>query len=169
MNRDRVEEILNRPYRRVLVPDALSGGVTATIPEFPGCIAEGASTADALENLERVARSWVESLLSRGLDVPSPMESRDYSGRFPLRLPRSLHERAAQIATEDGVSLNTFLIMTIAERLGLRQATAKTEGLLHEAVQQLKILEVGLQKFDRPSNLTVDPALVQEGVAAGKQ
>ena len=77
MNMDSVEEILRRPYRRVLIPDPEAGAVTAIIPEFPGCIAEGATTMEALENLERAAHSWVESLVSRGVDVPLPAEWRD--------------------------------------------------------------------------------------------
>ena len=157
MNRDRVEEILSRPYQKVLVRDAESGVITATIAEFPGCVAEGTSPSEAYDNLERIAHSWVESLVSRGLEVPLPKEERDYSGRIALRLPLSLHERAVQLAEEDGVSLNTFLVTAIAERVGVRQANSKAEDFLRRAVH---LLEIGLQQSDKPSNLTVDAAVI---------
>lgn len=120
------DEILKRPYRRVLVPDPDSGACTAMIAEFPGCIAEGESPAEALANLERIGMAWVESLLARGVPIPSLVEGREYSGRFALRLPRSLHESAARLAEEDGVSLNTFLISAIAERIGRAHAPGAT-------------------------------------------
>jgi predicted RNase H-like HicB family nuclease len=128
-----IETILKRPYRRILVPDPESGIVTATIPEFPGCIAEGDSASKALVNLERVAQSWVQSLLSRGVNIPEPLGERDFSGRFPLRLPISLHERIAEMAEQDGVSLNTFIVTVLSERAGFRHA----EDSFRQALKQL--------------------------------
>ena len=138
MASEKAQEILRRPYRRVLVPDPESGFATATIPEFPGCIAEGESEAEALENLRLAATAWVESALSRDMEVPPPSEEREYSGRFPLRLPRTLHQRIARAAEEDGISLNAFIVMVLAERVGLRAANRQTEEFLRSEVEQLR-------------------------------
>ncbi|MEY2925786.1 MAG: hypothetical protein RL367_263 [Pseudomonadota bacterium] len=37
---------------------------------------------------------------------------------FPLRLPLSLRTRIEKLAAADGVSLNQFIAMTLAEKLG---------------------------------------------------
>jgi len=33
----------------------------AEMPEFPGCVADGKTPRDALENIEVVARGWIET------------------------------------------------------------------------------------------------------------
>jgi hypothetical protein len=37
---------------------------------------------------------------------------------FPLRLPKSLKAVAEQLAKEDGISLNQFIAITLAEKVG---------------------------------------------------
>lgn len=110
-------EYLKKPYGRLLVPEE-EGGYRAEIVEFPGCFAEGESAAEAASNLEEAALSWLEATLAKGQTIPEPMEELDYSGKLVVRLPRSLHRRAAFAATRDGVSLNQFIVSSIAEQVG---------------------------------------------------
>ncbi|CAL1242115.1 toxin-antitoxin system HicB family antitoxin [Candidatus Methylocalor cossyra] len=44
---------------------------------------------------------------------------------FPLRLLPSLAEQLKRIATEEGVSVNTYINVAIAEKLAVRQAAAE--------------------------------------------
>ena len=44
----------------------------AEVPELPGCIADGPSKAEALSNVEQVAREWIEIAQSLGRDIPQP-------------------------------------------------------------------------------------------------
>src|SRR5436305_3227629 len=111
-------ELLKRPYTRVLIPDEESGTFTAQIIEFPGCIAQGATPAEAYERLEAVAESWIEAALEMQQEIPAPASDIQFSGRFALRLPRSLHRQAAQIAELEGGSLNQFIVTAIAEKVG---------------------------------------------------
>ena len=69
---EEIRSILRQPYRRVLVPDE-EAGFTAFIQEFPGCIAEGDTPAEAYANLERAAESWLEGVIERGFVVPSSL------------------------------------------------------------------------------------------------
>lgn len=64
---------LKRPYRRVLIPDEESGTITAWIEEFPGCIAQGDTPAEAYRRLEAAAESWVEAALEMGQSIPPPL------------------------------------------------------------------------------------------------
>ena len=111
-------EYLKRPYGRLLVPDEDEGGYRAEIIEFPGCFAEGETAAEAVAHLEDAAFSWLESSLAKGHTIPEPMEETDYSGKFVVRLPKSLHRYAAFAANREGVSLNQFAVSSIAERVG---------------------------------------------------
>jgi predicted RNase H-like HicB family nuclease len=111
------EEYLKKPYGRLLVPEE-DGTYRAEIIEFPGCFAVGETPAEAAENLENAAASWLKSTIAKGRHVPEPMDENDYSGKLVLRLPKSLHKRAAYAANREGVSLNQFIVSSIAEHVG---------------------------------------------------
>lgn len=111
-------DYLKAPYSRILIPDDETGTYTAKIAEFPGCVAQGDSPEEAYQNLEAAAESWIEELLGMGEGVPEPAASNSYSGRVALRLPKSLHRNAAQLAEREGTSLNQFLVAAVAERVG---------------------------------------------------
>jgi predicted RNase H-like HicB family nuclease len=111
------QDYLSQPYARILTPNG-AGGYTAEILEFPGCVTEGGTPDEAMRNLEEAAVSWIEGTLAQGNEIPEPMENIGYSGKFPLRLPRSLHREAARMAALDNVSVNTFIVTAIAARVG---------------------------------------------------
>jgi antitoxin HicB len=109
---------LKKPYTRALIPDEESGTFTARIIEFSGCVAEGATASEAYERLEAAAESWIEAALEMGQAIPLPAADVRFGGRFALRLPRSLHRAAAQLADLEGVSLNQLIVSTVAEKVG---------------------------------------------------
>ncbi len=49
------------------------------------------------------------------------------SGRFGLRMPQSLHQKAALLAERDGVDLNLFINVSIARYLGMLEAMDNVE------------------------------------------
>ncbi|AHX13364.1 antitoxin HicB [Dyella jiangningensis] len=116
--------ILAKPYARRLTPDE-SGGYTATIQEFPGCIAEGDTPNEALNNLEDAAASWIQAQLALGQTVPEPLALYGYSGKIALRIPRGLHKRVAEMAQSDGVSVNQFLTNALATFVGAKSVADK--------------------------------------------
>lgn len=118
MKKNQAREYLRQPYTRVLIPDEESGTFTAQIVEFPGCIAQGANPAEAYERLEIAAESWIDGALEMQQDIPPPAAGVQFSGRFALRLPRSLHRQAAQLAELECTSLNQFIVSTLAEKVG---------------------------------------------------
>lgn len=117
-NNKTTRELLKQPYARVLIPDPESGTYTAQIQEFPGCISQGNTPSEAYRNLESVAEGWIRAALESGLEVPAPGITQAYGGKIALRLPKTLHARAAQLAEREGVSLNQFLLDAIAQRVG---------------------------------------------------
>ena len=120
-------EILQRPYSRILISQ--DQGFTAEILEFPGCFAEGNSADDANANVEAAAESWIIACLDMGKPIPDPLVDYEGSGKFALRLPRSLYGRAAKAAARDGVSLNQFITHAVAEKLGAATAAVQQPGL----------------------------------------
>lgn len=130
---EQAKGILARPYARRLTPDE-SGGYTATIQEFPGCIADGDSPNEALTNLEAAALSWIEAQLSLNQPIPEPIALHGYSGKIALRIPRGLHKRVAEMASSDGVSINQFLTNALATFVGAKSVANKLVEELRPAL-----------------------------------
>lgn len=116
----RVRQILNKPYGRILIPDD-DGTYTAEILEFPGCYGEGDTAADAINDLEQAAASWIEAAIKQGQGIPAPLDSCEYSGKINLRLPKSIHKQAVRFAERDDISLNQFFLSAIAARIGAEE------------------------------------------------
>jgi antitoxin HicB len=132
------KDILRLPYQRVLIPDDESGTFTAMITEFPGCIAQGDSPSEAYKLLEETAESWLEGAMESGMPIPEPVTEQEYSGRIVLRMPRSTHRRAVNAALQDGVSLNTFLVNALAERLGQQSVRRELIAMREELLQAIQ-------------------------------
>lgn len=110
---------LKQPYARLVVPET-DGTFRAEVLEFPGCIATGDTASQALAALKEAAKDWLIAALERGQNIPDPVEYSEFSGRLALRLPKSLHRKAAMIAEREGVSLNQFILAGLAEYVGER-------------------------------------------------
>ncbi len=119
---DKAVSYLRQPYARVMIPES-DGTYRGEILEFPGCIATGDTPAETLDALEEVAAEWLEAALERGQPIPEPVENTEFSGRLVLRMPKSLHKKATRIAERDGVSLNQFIVMSLAEQIGEQART----------------------------------------------
>ena len=134
MTSDFVADRLRRPYARIIMPDD-QGRYAAKIAEFPGCFAEGDTPEEAYRNLERAAESWVASALEQGMEIPGPSATQGYSGMIRLRVPKSIHKRAAEYARQDGVSLNQFFVSAIAHRVGAEDFLSTLADRLAEVGQ----------------------------------
>ena len=115
----RVAELLNRPYRREIVPET-DGTWMASAPELKGCITSGDTPAQALTMLEDAMAAWLATALELGRRVPEPSDTtgREYSGRFNLRLPTDLHRQLAERAARNKSSLNEYCVYLLAEGVG---------------------------------------------------
>lgn len=135
-----VSHYLRRPYARIIIPDD-GGRYAAQILEFPGCFSDGESPEEAYSNLEEAAENWIESARAQGFPVPPPFATQGYSGTISLRLPKSIHRRAAELAQRDGVSLNQFLVGAIAHRLGMEDVGATIASKLDDRIDRLQATE----------------------------
>lgn len=111
------------PYTVVLRPDE-EGDVVARIAELPGCAAHGKTQAAALENLQEAQRLWIQDAIEAGDTVPTPETEAESlpSGKWVQRVPRSLHQRLAQMAKKENVSLNQLVTSMLSESVAGRTA-----------------------------------------------
>jgi len=66
------------------------------------------------------ASQRIDELIDRLPDPPVGPQRRDYSGKFNVRVPRSLHAALASEAEAEGVSLNQLVVAKLALHLQTR-------------------------------------------------
>ena len=58
-------------YTAIFEPDEEKGGYTVTIPSLPGCISEGDTFEEALENIQEAASLYLEVMGKHKEEIPT--------------------------------------------------------------------------------------------------
>lgn len=87
----------------------------AKVLELDGCHSHGDTPEEAHRNLQEAMAGYIEVKLEYGDPIPEPVKEADYSGRFVVRLPKSLHQRLAIEADREGISLNQYVIYKLSK------------------------------------------------------
>ena len=116
MSEKDLEYYLHLPYRIEIYPDG--EGYTAAIPDLPGCLTFGDSLQEVLDLIGDAKAGWLELAIENGQPIPEPtLPVGDYSGKFTVRLPRSLHRRLVERAKTEGISLNQLVNVALTEAI----------------------------------------------------
>lgn len=102
---------LRYPVRVIQYED---GTYFAEIPDLPGCMTEADTIDEVFEMIEDAKRGWIEVGLERGLEIPLPETEKEFSGKFIVRVPKSLHAYLSRKSSEEGVSLNHYVSLLLA-------------------------------------------------------
>lgn len=129
--RGSLEFYLDQKYPVTLYPDH-DGGYVAEIKDLPGCMTQGETAEEALAEVEDVRILWIETAYEYGDNIPLPSTETQYSGKTLLRMPRSLHQKLAEGAEREGVSLNQYIISLLSEA-----SATKTIEPLKEKVEAI--------------------------------
>jgi antitoxin HicB len=100
-------------YHKRLYQDD-EGDWIVEIDDLPGLMADGKTPDEAIANSREAMRSWMESRISAGLDIPEPSIAENYSGRILLRMPKYIHRRLAIQAQQEGSSLNQYILSLLS-------------------------------------------------------
>jgi len=120
-----VEEYLRLPYT-IQLRQYEDGTFFADVAELPGCMTEADTAEEAVETIREAMAGWIEVALSEGLPIPEPAGEPEYSGRFLVRTPRSLHRDLVRRARAEGASLNQFVVTTLSRALGGRGESSRS-------------------------------------------
>ena len=104
------------PYNFMVqhVKDEGGGYYFSRVLELDGCHSDGATREEALESLREAMEGWIETKLEFGDAIPEPTSQNNYSGKFVIRLPKSLHQRLSVEAESEGVSLNQYALYKLS-------------------------------------------------------
>ncbi len=59
-------------YEVILYWSETDNAYIAEVPELAGCMADGVSRIDALQNAETVIEEWIETAKELGREIPTP-------------------------------------------------------------------------------------------------
>jgi len=66
-----LQDYLYLTYPITLYPEP-DGGYTVMITDLPGCISQGDTIDEAVNNIEDAKKSWIETAWQYGDSIPSP-------------------------------------------------------------------------------------------------
>ncbi len=89
--------------------------------EFVGLCAEfsklswlAESPQAALKGICSLVSDCTKDMIENGEDIPKPIATRQYSGKFMVRIPPGVHRQLVTEAAESGVSLNRLASAKLA-------------------------------------------------------
>jgi antitoxin HicB len=93
------------------------GGFLIEFPDLPGCMSDGETIGEAIENGKDAIQAWLEAANEINRPIPNPGELEGQSGKWVQRVPKSIHLRLVNRAKDENVSLNTLVITMLTESL----------------------------------------------------
>ena len=83
--------------------------------EFPSLSWLAATQEDAFQGVRQLVAEIVADMVENREKAPEPISTRKYSGKFMVRIPPEIHRKLAEIAAEEGVSINRLVSARLAK------------------------------------------------------
>ena len=111
-----IKEYMELPYTKLIkeINDESGHYFHGCILELDGCHSTGDTLDELMESLGEAMEGYLEVKIEKGLPIPMPQQDDNYSGKFLVRLPKSLHKRLSIEASNEGVSLNQWACYKLA-------------------------------------------------------
>ena len=111
-----VKDYLKLPYTRIVTEMNDENGhyFYGIIMELDGCQSTGDTVEKMYDNLNEAMEGYIEVKLANNILIPLPEKTEDFSGKFNVRLPKTLHQRLVIEANNEGVSLNQLVIYKLS-------------------------------------------------------
>lgn len=77
--------------------------------EFPSLSWLDESQELALKGIRALVADTVKDMKESREKIPEPFSTRRYSGKFMVRIPPEVHRKLAELAVEEGVSINRLV------------------------------------------------------------
>jgi len=83
--------------------------------EFPSLSWPAPTSEEALKGIRSVVEECILDMVRNNEDIPVPISTRRYSGKFMVRVPPEIHRHLAVEAAESRVSLNRLVSVKLAQ------------------------------------------------------
>lgn len=112
----KVKNYMKLPYNYIIqhVEDESGKYYYAKVLELDGCQSTGETFEEAYNNLKEAMEGWIETKIENGFEIPMPVGYEDFSGKFIVRIPKSLHYKLTIEAKQEGISLNQYALYKLS-------------------------------------------------------
>lgn len=94
------------------------GGYLVTVPDLPGCMADGATPEEAIAEARDAIKSWLATARKFGDPIPEPGDLASCNGTLTLRIPVDLHRRLKIWSMANKTPMNQGAAYLLAHGLG---------------------------------------------------
>jgi antitoxin HicB len=111
-----LSQMNSRDYPLELRPlsPADGGGWLVTFPDLPGCMADGETPEQAIQEGWDAAAAWLAVAAQYHDPIPAP--SQDFeSSQAITRIPKQLHHQLETCARQKGVNVNALVVELLTE------------------------------------------------------
>lgn len=112
------KDYLEKPYTRIIqeMNDESGHYFYGKVLELDGCQSTGDTLDELYQGLNEALEGYIEVRLENNMSIPEPIGNEDdFSGKFLVRIPKSLHHKLNVEATKEGVSLNQLALYKLAQ------------------------------------------------------
>lgn len=119
-------ELEKYPFEIRTLTKEEGGGFLISYPDFNECVSDGETIEEAIENGRDALKGLIMTLQELGKPIPEPYSAHKYkeidaSGKFVLRLTKTLHAKLIKLAKKENVSMNLLAASLIAEGIGRKE------------------------------------------------
>jgi len=107
----------NLPYTFIIDWSEADSCFLGSITELERNMTCGQTREEVLSNLKEALVSYVTTSLENNMEIPEPLNIKDFKGNITYRTSKERHYRLAKQAKLYGKSINAFIDEAIAEKL----------------------------------------------------
>ncbi len=111
-----IKEYMELPYTKLIkeINDESGHYYYGCVLELDGCQSTGDTLDELMLSLSEAMEGYLEIKMEKGLRIPLPQQDDNFSGKFVVRMPKTLHKRLTIEASNEGVSLNQWACYKLA-------------------------------------------------------
>lgn len=112
-------------YKFTVYPIETSEGIEwgVSFPDVPEVVGGGFTPQEAISEAQANLVIYFEYLKQQGEPIPYPKSNDldNYSGKFLVRMAKSLHRKLDEMSKQEGISLNALVTGFLSEAVGARE------------------------------------------------
>ncbi len=105
------------PFLMSVLPSEEGGGYLIEFPDLPGCMSDGDTIEETIENGKDAMFCWIETAKEFGDKIPQPGSADVFNGDWAQQIPEHIHIQLLQRAEQKGVSLTTLVTEMLSAEL----------------------------------------------------
>ncbi|MCK4666210.1 type II toxin-antitoxin system HicB family antitoxin [Candidatus Dependentiae bacterium] len=109
-----LKKIAKQNYPFIVYQEKSTKLYIAVFPDLPGCHAEAKSLKELINEIYYAKETWIEGTYFLKEKIPEPSDFNNFSGKFTIRLPKTLYKEVKNEAKKEKISINRFLLYILS-------------------------------------------------------